>query len=39
MLVYLEPHETAESATTREKQLKKWERALKIRSVEHSNPE
>jgi len=26
MLVYFEPHETAESAITREKQLKKWER-------------
>ena len=39
MLVYLEPHETAESAITREKQLKKWERAWKIRLAEHSNPE
>jgi len=39
MLVYLEPHETAEFAITREKQFKKWERAWKIRLVEHSNPE
>ena len=39
MLVYLEPHETAESAIIREKQLKKWERAWKIRLAEHSNPE
>ena len=31
MLVYFETHETAESAITREKQLKKWERAWKIR--------
>ena len=39
MLVYFEPHETAESAITREKQLKKWERAWKIRLIEQSNPE
>jgi putative endonuclease len=38
-LVYLEPHETAESSITKEKQLKKWERAWEIRLVEHSNPE
>jgi putative endonuclease len=31
MLVYFEPHEIAESAITREKQLKKWERAWKMR--------
>ncbi|MGA2224675.1 MAG: GIY-YIG nuclease family protein [Syntrophobacteraceae bacterium] len=37
MLVYFEPHETAESAITREKQLKKWERAwkMRLRSVQH----
>ena len=39
MLVYLEPHETAASAITREKQLKKWERAWKIRLIEQGNPE
>ena len=39
MLVYFEPHETAESAITREKQLKKWERAWKIRLIEECNPE
>jgi len=38
-LVYFEPHETAESAITREKQLKKWERAWKIRLIEQSNLE
>ncbi len=39
MLVYFEPHETSESAITREKQLKKWERAWKMRLIEESNPE
>ena len=38
-LVYFEPHETAESAITREKRLKKWERVWKIRLIEQSNPE
>ena len=38
MLVYFEPHETAESAITREKQLKKWERAWKMRLIEESDP-
>ena len=39
MLVYFEPHETAESAITREKQLKKWARGWKIKLIEHGNPE
>ena len=39
MLVYFELHGSAESAITREKQLKKWERAWKIRLIERSNPE
>ena len=39
MLVYFEPHQTAESAITREKQLKKWERPWKIRLIEQGNPE
>ena len=38
-LVNFEPHENAESAITREKQLKKWERAWKISLIERSNPE
>ena len=41
MLVYFEPHESAESAITREKRrrIKKWERAWKMRLIEESNPE
>ncbi|NWG87509.1 MAG: GIY-YIG nuclease family protein [Hydrogenophilaceae bacterium] len=39
MLVWYEPHETMESALTREKQLKKWNRAWKLRLIEESNPE
>ena len=39
MLVYFELHQTAESAITREKQLKKWERPWKIRLIEQGNPE
>ena len=38
-LVYFEVHETAESALTREKQMKKWERAWKIKLIERNNPE
>jgi putative endonuclease len=38
-LVFFEAHETAESAITREKQIKKWERAWKIELVERENPE
>jgi putative endonuclease len=38
-LVYFEVHDTAESAITREKQIKKWERAWKLRLIEESNPE
>jgi putative endonuclease len=37
--VYYEIYETAESAITREKQLKKWNRAWKIRLVEGRNSE
>jgi putative endonuclease len=39
MLVYFESHDTAESAIAREKQVKKWNRAWKIRLIERSNPE
>ena len=38
-LVHFEVHDTAESAITREKQIKKWERAWKLRLVEENNPE
>ena len=37
-LVYHETHETAESAIAREKKLKKWNRAWKIRLIEKDNP-
>jgi len=37
-LVWYEVHETMESAITREKVLKKWERAWKIRMIEEQNP-
>jgi putative endonuclease len=37
-LVYFEPHDTMEAAITREKRLKKWNRAWKIRLIEESNP-
>lgn len=37
-LVYYEQAETAEAAITREKQLKKWNRAWKIRLIERGNP-
>jgi putative endonuclease len=39
LLVYFEVHETVESAITREKQMKKWERAWKIKLIESNNPE
>ena len=38
-LVWFEPHETMESAITREKRLKKWNRAWKLRLIEEHNPE
>ena len=37
-LVWYEVHETMESAISREKSLKKWNRAWKIRLIERSNP-
>lgn len=37
-LVWLELHETMESALTREKQIKKWNHAWKIRMIESTNP-
>lgn len=37
-LVWYEPHESMESAIGREKALKKWNRAWKIRLIEERNP-
>jgi putative endonuclease len=38
-LVYFETHENVASAITREKRLKKWNRAWKIRLIEKENPQ
>ena len=38
-LVWYEIHESAESAITREKQIKKWKRAWKLELIEQGNPE
>ena len=38
LLVWYEQHETADSAITREKQIKKWNRAWKIEMIEAGNP-
>jgi len=38
LLVYFEPHDRAETALLRERQIKKWRRAWKIRLIEESNP-
>ena len=38
-LVYYEMHETMEAAILREKRLKKWNRAWKLRLIEGMNPE
>ena len=37
-LVWYEAHENMESAITREKMLKRWKRAWKIRLIEKGNP-
>ena len=37
-LVWFEAHESMESAITREKMLKRWKRAWKIRLIEEANP-
>jgi putative endonuclease len=39
MLVYFEFHETMENAIMREKQLKHWHRAWKLRLIERQNPQ
>ena len=38
LLVYFEMHNTMHAAITREKQLKNWKRAWKLRLIEASNP-
>jgi putative endonuclease len=38
LLVWYELHDSAESAITREKQIKKWNRAWKLRLIEETNP-
>ncbi|PHQ68173.1 MAG: GIY-YIG nuclease [Robiginitomaculum sp.] len=38
-LVWFETHETRESAFKRERQMKKWNRAWKLRRIETNNPE
>ena len=38
-LVYYEIHDDMISAITREKQIKKWNRAWKLRLIERHNPE
>jgi len=37
-LIYFEQHQDVKSAILREKQMKKWNRAWKIRLVEKKNP-
>lgn len=38
-LVYLEPHDRITDALQREKRLKYWKRAWKIRLIEEANPD
>jgi len=38
-LVWFEQHETMEAAITREKQIKKWNRAWKLELIEKGNPD
>ena len=38
-LVWYEPHETRVSAFDRERRIKEWKRAWKIRLIEEMNPE
>jgi putative endonuclease len=38
-LIWYENHMTAESAITREKQIKKWNRKWKLELIEKNNPE
>jgi len=38
-LVWYESHESAESVIVREKQIKKWKRAWKLKIIEKENPQ
>ncbi|MBN1626038.1 MAG: GIY-YIG nuclease family protein [Deltaproteobacteria bacterium] len=38
-LVWYEPHENMESAITREKKMKKWNREWKVKLIEKMNPD
>ena len=38
-LVYVEPHASIEDAAARERQLKKWNRAWKLKLIESKNPD
>ena len=38
-LVWYELHDTREDALVRERQMKKWNRAWKVRRIEETNPE
>jgi putative endonuclease len=38
-LVWYEQHNSAESAITREKHIKKWKRTWKIKMIEKENPQ
>jgi putative endonuclease len=38
-LVWYEQHETRESALVRERQIKKWNRAWKLKLIEEVNPQ
>ena len=39
ILVWFEMHETREAAWTRERRIKEWKRAWKLRLIEADNPE
>ncbi len=39
LLVWFEQHSTMDSAITREKRIKKWERDWKLELIEAGNPE
>ena len=39
ILVFVEFHDTMEAAILREKRLKKWRRAWKVKLIEEANPE
>jgi predicted GIY-YIG superfamily endonuclease len=38
ILVWCEPHESREAAFRRERQIKEWRRAWKLRMIEEDNP-